>query len=64
MTAWLVTFDLEYDGFAIPDIDDPGILAWSANHARPGGRKRLEPFCGKIVGAMLAPHHREDAEFG
>src|SRR5258707_1147036 len=46
------------------DIDDAGILARAPDHARPRGRQRLQPSLRGFVGAMLAPHHREDAELG
>src|SRR5205823_1380469 len=34
----VVALDLEDDRVAVADVDDPGILARSADHARPGCR--------------------------
>ena len=60
----VVALDLEDDRLAVADIDDAGILARAADHARPGGRQGLQPDLRGFVGAVLAPHHREDAELG
>src|ERR1700730_7079331 len=37
----VVALDLEYDGVAVADIDDPGILAGSADHSRSCGGQCL-----------------------
>src|SRR5438132_1017694 len=60
----VVALDLEDDRLAIADIDDPGILARPADHDRAGGRQGPQPHLGRFVGAVLAPHRREDAELG
>ena len=44
------------------DVDDPGILARPANDPGGFGRQLLQMDLGRLVGAMLRPHHREDAE--
>ncbi len=60
----VVALDLEHGGLAVADIDDAGILARPADDARPCGRQAPQPFARGFVGAVLAPHHREDAELG
>ena len=63
--GWMVVaLDLEHDRVAVADIDHPGILARPADHPRPSGRQGLQPHLRGFVRAVLAPHHREDAEFG
>src|SRR5215469_10771137 len=60
----VVALDLEDDGITIADVDDASILARTANHPRPRRRQCLEPDLRRFVGAVLAPHHREYAQFG
>ena len=60
----VVAFHLEDDGLAVADIDHAGIFAGALDDARAGGRQRPQPFLGGLVGAVLVPHGREDAEFG
>jgi hypothetical protein len=60
----VVALDLEDDRLAVADIDDPGILAGTADDARTAGRQAAQPHLGRFVRAMLAPHRREDAQFG
>jgi hypothetical protein len=55
---------LEDGGLPVADIDHAGILAGAADHLRAGGRQLLQVNARGFVGAMLGPHHREDAEFG
>ena len=58
----VVALHLEDAGIAVADIDHAGILAGALDHARALGRQFLQMGAGGFVGAMLAPHHREDAE--
>src|SRR5262249_55065808 len=60
----IVALDLEDRGVTIADIDDTGILAGAADDARASGGEPLQPLLGRFVRAVLAPHHREDAELG
>ncbi len=60
----VVQLHLEDGGLPIADIDHAGILARAADHARSRGRQAAQPFARRFVGAMLAPHHRENAELG
>ena len=56
-------FDLERDGVAPADVDDAGIFARPLQHRLAAGRKFAEVQAGAFIGAVLAPHHTEDAEF-
>ena len=60
----VVALDLEDRRLPVADIDHAGILARPLDNARPLGRQRLQPDSRGFVGAMLAPHHREDAKLG
>ena len=58
----VVRLHLERDGQPVADVDHPGVLARPLQDARTGGRKLLEVDARGLVGAVLAPHRREDAE--
>ncbi len=61
----IVALDLEGDGPAVTDIDHAGVFfARFDQDIRSGGRKFFEFLSGILVGAVLAPHNREDAELG
>ena len=60
----VVALHLEDQRVAVADIDDARVLAGAADHLGPGGRQGAEPFLGGLVGAVLVPHRREDAELG
>ena len=61
----IVGLDFERDGQAVADVNDAGIfLARADEDARGPGGKGLEERAGVLVGAMLAPHDGEDAQFG
>ena len=60
----VVAFHLEDDGIAVADVDDAGILARALDDLRPLGGHGLEPLLGRLVGTVLVPHGRADAEFG
>ena len=61
----IVALDLKRDCPAIANIDDPGIfLAGFDKNVRAGRRQFLQLPPRVLVGAMLAPHHRENSEFG
>ena len=59
----IVAFHLEDGGIAIADVDHPGILPRPLQHVRGLGRQLLQMDAGGFIGAMLRPHHAEDAEF-
>ncbi len=60
----IVRLDLEGAGPAIADIDDAGILARALQHQLAARGQPLQMHARRFVGAVLAPHHAEDAEFG
>ena len=59
----VVALHLEDGAVAVAEIDDAGVLARPLDHLRAGGRQLLQPEAARFVGAVLRPHHREDAEF-
>ena len=63
----VVRFDLEGAGPAVADVDDAGVFARPLDDAaadRCLGGQALEVDAGGLVGAVLAPHHAVDAQFG
>src|SRR5579864_314301 len=60
----VVRFDLERTGPAIANIDDARVLARSLQHEFTAGGQSLQVHARRFIGAVLAPHHAEDAEFG
>ena len=57
-------FDLESTGPAIADIDDAGVFTGALNHAAAAGGQTFQVDPRRLVGAVLTPHHAENAEFG
>ncbi|MND61480.1 hypothetical protein D3C80_527400 [compost metagenome] len=55
---------LEDDDIAIIDIDDAGVFARSLDDATALGGQRAQPLLGRLVGAVLVPHGRENAKLG
>ena len=47
---------------AVADVDDAGVLARTADHARPGGGEFAQVDLAGFVGTVLRPHHRKDAQ--
>ena len=60
----IVRFDLERDHPAAADSDDAGVLARPLHHVFAGGRELLQMNARAFVGAVLAPHHAENAQLG
>ena len=58
----VVGFHLEDAGIAVADIDHAGILARALDHPGRLGGQLPQMGAGGFVGAMLAPHHGEDAQ--
>ena len=57
----IVALDLERDRPAVADVDDARVFfAGFDQNVRAGGRKFLQFVPRVLVGAMLAPHHREN----
>ena len=60
----VVALDLEGAGPAVAHVDDAGVFARPLHHAVALGGQALEMHAARFIGAMLAPHHAVDAEFG
>src|SRR5580693_1644182 len=57
-------FDLESDDVAGTDIDDAGIFAGPLHHQFAARGQLFQMDTRTLVGAVLAPHNAENAEFG
>ena len=55
---------LEGAGPAVANVDDSRVLSGPLQHALAARRQSLQMNARRLVGAMLAPHHTENAEFG
>src|SRR5271157_2136836 len=60
----IVRLDLEGAGPAIADVNDARVLARPLYHAAAVRREPLQVHSRRLVGAVLAPHHAEDAQLG
>jgi hypothetical protein len=60
----IVRFDFESGDEAIADVYDPGIFAGALHDEFAARGQALEVNLAGFIGAVLAPHHGEDAEFG
>src|SRR3546814_16878202 len=60
----VVAFHLEDRGLPVADIDHARVLAGALDHPGGLGRQLAEVDARGLVGAMLRPHDRKDAEFG
>src|SRR5215469_11825011 len=60
----VMRLDLKGTRPAIPNIDDARVLSRSLNDAAAACGQALEMNARRLVGAVLAPHHAEDSEFG
>ena len=58
----IVRLDFEGAGPTVSNVDDAGVLAGSLNYQAATCGQTLQMNAGGFVGAMLAPHHAEDAE--
>ena len=57
-------FDLEGASPSIADVDDARILARPLHNAPAARGQALQMHARRFIGAVLAPHHAEDAQFG
>ncbi len=48
----------------VADVDDPRVLPRPLHHQLAARGQPLQVHARRLVGAVLAPHHAEDAEFG
>jgi len=60
----VVRFDLEGDDVAAAHIDDAGVFAGSLHDQLAARGQLFQVKARTLVGAVLAPHHAEDAELG
>ena len=61
----IVALDLERDRPAVADIDHAGVFFARPNENVRAGRRKFLQFAPRIfVGAMLAPHDRENPQLG
>ena len=60
----VVALHLEDAGLAVTDVDHAGVFARPLDHPGRGGRQRAQMQARGLVGAVLVPHRREDAELG
>jgi hypothetical protein len=60
----VVALHLEHHREPVADVDDAGVLARPLDHPRRLGRQAAQVDLGRLVGAVLVPHRREDAELG
>src|SRR4030095_15423720 len=58
----VVALHLKDGGLTVADVDHAGIFARAADYPGRLRRQLLEMPPRRFVGAMLRPHHREDAE--
>ena len=54
--------DLERARPAITNVDDAGILSGALQHVFAARGQALQMHARRFIGAVLAPHHAEDAE--
>ena len=60
----VVRLHLEDADLAVADVDDAGVLAGPVDDLRALGRQLAQMQARRLVGAMLVPHRRDDAELG
>src|SRR5208282_4131372 len=60
----IVRLDFKSAGPAVANVHDAGIFARPLHHQLAARRQTLQVNARRFIGAVLAPHHAEDAEFG
>ncbi len=60
----IVRLHLERGGEAVADVHDARIFAGPLQDLRPARRQAAQMHLARFVGAVLAPHHAEDAKLG
>src|SRR5260370_42226937 len=60
----IMRLDLESAGPAITDVDNAGILTGPLQHTAAARGQAFQVDARGFVGAVLAPHHAEDAKLG
>jgi hypothetical protein len=60
----IVRLDFEGAGPAVANVDDAGVFARPLQHQLAARGQALQVNARRLIGAVLAPHHAENAEFG
>src|SRR5208282_4019714 len=60
----IVRFDFERAGPTLANVNDAGIFTRPLYHQLAARGQTLQVNARRLIGAVLAPHHAEDAEFG
>src|SRR5260370_32123767 len=60
----IVRLDFERAGPTVANVDDAGIFPWPLHHQLAARWQALQVNARRLIGAVLAPHHTENAEFG
>ena len=60
----IVRFHLERGSQSIANINDTRVFTRPLQHLRRSRRQPAQMHFARLVGAVLAPHHAEDAELG
>src|SRR5580704_4231662 len=58
----IVRFDFERRNEAVADVHDAGVFPRTLHHKFATRRKPLQVHLARFVGAVLAPHHAENAQ--
>ena len=64
VTGMIVRFDFEGSDKAIADVHNAGVFARTLHDEFAARGEALQVYFARFVGAVLAPHHGENAEFG
>ncbi len=64
VAGMIVRFHLEDGGEAVANVHHAGVFAGPLQHLRGARGQALQMHAAGFVGAVLAPHHAEDAELG
>src|SRR5437660_1057950 len=64
ITRMIVRFDFERDDEAVADVDDAGVFSRALHHELAACGQALQVDFTRFIGAVLAPHHAEDAQLG
>ena len=60
----VVAFHLKDDSLTVADIDDACVFTGAADDLRASSGQGAQPLLRGLVGTMLVPHGRKDAQFG
>src|SRR5882762_80150 len=60
----VVRFDFEGGDEAVTNVDDAGVFARALHDELAARGQALQVNFARFIGAVLAPHHTEDAQLG